>query len=79
VEAKGYDVRCERAPNLLKALCVKHQQEGAAALAVEDHGDNYALKAIRTIRPRKEYRFPGITPILEPAPHLIACRSKRRS
>src|SRR5208283_3866852 len=72
MEAKGYDVRRKRASNLFKALCVKHQQERAAALAVEDHGDDHAFKTIRTIRPRNEYRFSRITPILEPASHLIA-------
>jgi hypothetical protein len=74
MEAKGYDVWRERMSNLSKALCVKHQQERAAALAVEDHGDNQAFKAIRTIRLRKEYRFSGITVILEPASHLITSR-----
>ena len=72
MEAKGYDVRGKRASNLFKTLCVKHQQERTAPLAVEDHGDDHAFKTIRTIRPRNEYRFSGITPILEPASHLIA-------
>ena len=57
VEAKGYDVRRKRASNLFKALCVKHQQERATALAVEDHGDDHAFKTIRAIRPRNKYRF----------------------
>src|SRR5437016_4649091 len=72
MQAKGYDVRRKRASNLFEALCVKHQQERAAALAVEDHGDDHAFKTIGTIRPRNEYRLSRITPILEPASHLMA-------
>ena len=77
MEAKGYDVRRKRASNLVKALCVKHQQERAAALAVEDHGDNHAFKTIRTIRSRNEYRFSRITPILKPCQPRVAIRSSR--
>jgi hypothetical protein len=50
MEAKGYDVRRKHASNLFKALYVKHQQERAAALAVEDQGDDHAFKTLRTIR-----------------------------
>jgi hypothetical protein len=49
VEAKGYDVRCDRASNLFEGLCIKYQQERAATLTVEGHGDDHAFKSIRTI------------------------------
>jgi hypothetical protein len=68
---KGYDVRRERACNFFKGLSVKHQEERAITLAVEDDGDDHA-QTIRTTRSRNEHRFSRVTPVLEPASHLIA-------
>jgi hypothetical protein len=59
MEAKWYDVRRKRTSNLFKALCVKHQQKGSAAPAVEDHGEDHAFKMIRITGSRNEHRLPA--------------------
>jgi hypothetical protein len=70
MKSEGYDMRRKRTSSLFKGLCVKHQEERAITLAVEDDGDDHAFQTIRTTG-SNEQRFSTVTPILEPASHLM--------